>query len=231
MHNIDKMTASTINSSGLFIIGITGSMGCGKSTVTKLFAKRGARLLDADELAREVVLPGEVGWQEVVDYFGADILVAQKNAECLPYNQRPLDRKKLGELIFNSPAKRKVLEGIIHPKIAIIKAEILKKWELELSNGGPRIVVMEVPLLFEAGLDAGCDLTIAVVCGDEQLLRLSERKGMSTAIKEAAIAQQLSEAEKKSRADHIIDNGGSLSDTSVQVDKLLEEIANILNDG
>jgi dephospho-CoA kinase len=226
---MDEMTTSTTNNSGLFIIGITGSMGCGKSTVTKLFAKRGARLLDADKMAREVVLPGEVGWQEVVDYFGEDILAYQNNGEAIPSKQRPLNRKKLGELIFNNPEKRKVLEGIIHPKIAKIQAEILKKWELELANGGARIVVMEVPLLFEAGLDAGCDLTLTVTCGNEQWQRLSERKGMSPAIKEAAIAQQLSEAEKKSRADRVINNSGDLADTVFQVDKLLEEIAKMLH--
>jgi dephospho-CoA kinase len=217
------------NNNGLFIIGITGSMGCGKSTVTKLFAKRGTRLLDADKMAREVVLPGKTGWQEVVDYFGADILVAEQNGDPLPHKQRPLNRKKLGEIIFNNPTKRTILESIIHPKIANIKAETLKKWEQEIPQGGQRIVVMEVPLLFEAGLDDGCNLTLAVACGEKQWQRLSERKNMSATTKQAAIAQQLSEIEKKNRADRVIDNSGSLADTTAQVDKILEEIANMLH--
>ncbi|MBF0195955.1 MAG: dephospho-CoA kinase [Magnetococcales bacterium] len=220
----DIISTPTPKKRGLFIIGVTGSMGCGKSTVTKLFANMGARLLDADKMAREVVLPGEIGWQEVVEYFGDDILLSSINGKELPYKQRPLNRKKLGEQIFKNPAKRKVLEAIIHPKIVKIKAEILKKWEMELTNGESRIVVMEVPLLFEAGLDKGCNLTIAVVCGDEQLSRLSERKSMSTTTKKAAIAQQLSEAEKKSRADIVIDNSGDLAGTIFQVEKIFKQI-------
>ncbi|MBF0383588.1 MAG: dephospho-CoA kinase [Magnetococcales bacterium] len=212
------------NSSGLFLIGITGTMGCGKSTVTKLFADRGAHFLDADKLAREVVQPGQDGWHEVVDYFGKDVLITEQDGKTIPFEQRPLNRKKLGELIFNNPTKRKVLENIIHPKIAIIKAGILKQWADELQEGEHKLVVMEVPLLFEAGLDKECDLTLAVVCGEQQWQRLSERKNMSAAIKKSAIAQQLPEAEKKNRADRVIDNGGTLADTAIQVEQLRAEI-------
>ena len=207
----------------MFLIGITGTMGCGKSTVTKLFAKRGARLLDADQMARDVVAPGRVGWQEVVDCFGEQILMAADESvtpEALPQ----LDRKKLGELVFADPLKRKMLEGIIHPKIAMARAEKLKKWQQELVSGGEKIVVMEIPLLFEVGFDAECDLTLAVICGNHQWQRLAERRTMSDEIKRAAIAEQLPEAEKKSRSDRIIDNSGSLDATDYQVELLWSEL-------
>jgi dephospho-CoA kinase len=205
----------------LFLIGITGSMGCGKSTVTKLFAQSGARVLDADQMARAVVKPGQVGWQEVVDAFGDGIL----SDEAVPRTLRALDRKKLAELIFSDPDKRQILESIIHPKIAAIREETLREWELELATGGERVVVMEVPLLFETGIDKRCDLTLTVTCGEKQWQRLDERKGMSDAIKHAAIARQFSEAEKKTRADRIVDNSGRLEDTATQVKMLWQEFA------
>jgi dephospho-CoA kinase len=215
-----KTTVTTPETNHLFLVGITGTMGCGKSTVTELFAQRGARVLDADKMARTAVEPGSAGWREVVAAFGQDMLLAGIDKGGFP----ALDRKKLAATIFSDPAKRKLLEGIIHPKIAAARVEILQEWQRELATGGQRIVVMEIPLLFETGAEDYCDLTLAVTCGKQQWQRLGGRQSMSDTTKAAAIAQQLPEVEKKHRADRTIDNSGSLAATVSQVEQLWQEL-------
>ncbi|MBF0453334.1 MAG: dephospho-CoA kinase [Magnetococcales bacterium] len=214
-----------MNNRQLFIVGITGSMGCGKSAVTRLFSRLGARTLDADQLARQIMEPGEPGWQEVVAAFGEETLMDGESSG----QNRPLDRKKLGILVFSDPQKRALLESIIHPKVEAAQAEVLYRWEREQSRDSDRIVVMEIPLLFESGADHRCDLTVTVTCGQQQMQRLSNRRGMSEQVKQAAIARQLSESEKIERADRTIDNGKSWKETEREVERLWQEVTLLAN--
>ncbi len=105
------------------MIGITGSMGCGKSTVTRLFAEHGARVLDSDRMARGVVEPGSVGWREVVDRFGESILAVPATGET-----PPIDRKKLAQVVFADPDQRRALEAIIHPRVARLRPVAGRGW-------------------------------------------------------------------------------------------------------
>lgn len=213
---------------GLLVVGITGTMGCGKSTVTRLLAERGARLLDADQMARAVVEPGQPGWLEVVARFGEEILVeAASRGEgegAIQPRFRPLDRRKLAASVFADPEKKRALEAIIHPRIEAMQQATLETWAAGLASGERAIVAMEIPLLFEIGVEHWCDLTLAVVCGPQQWSRLAARAGMDEATKKAAIAQQLPEEVKRGRADRVIDNSQSLEATRVQVDQLWQEL-------
>jgi dephospho-CoA kinase len=116
------------------------------------------------------------------------------------------------------------LEGIIHPKVAALQSEILKKWQEEPLTEEKIIVVIEVPLLFEANLEKQYDLTLTVTCGARQWQRLVSRKGMSSKTKQSAINQQLTEAEKIRRADLTIDNSGTLEQTVTQIERLWERL-------
>ena len=223
------MSRSASMTRKLFVVGITGSMGCGKSTVTQLFAQHGARILDADAMAREVIAPATDGWREVVTTFGLEVLSGDRaeGGKLPPLESRPFDRKKLGAIVFADADKMQTLEAIIHPKIDQIRKETLQKWADQLGSAEWGVVVMEIPLLFETGLDRVCDFTLAVVCGERQWQRLQNRSGMSEATKKAAIARQLSEADKTARADRVIDNGGNLENTIEQVERLWQEIVSM----
>ena len=214
----------------LYLIGITGSMGCGKSGVAAMLVQRGARLLDADAAARQVLEPGTPGWRAVVARFGAEILVGEETTAIRLQEQRPLDRRRLGEQIFHDPQGRTDLETIVHPRIRKLQAQTLAQWQAQatgtkIADKKRLMVAMEIPLLFETDSASRFDLTVNVACGCQQWQRLTSRTGMSAETKKRAIAQQLSEAEKNRRADRIIDNSGSLAATEIQVDELWQEIA------
>ncbi|MEO5333063.1 MAG: dephospho-CoA kinase [Magnetococcus sp. YQC-5] len=202
----------------LFITGITGSIGCGKSTVTQMLGALGARILDADQLAREVVGPGTTGLQAVVARFGSDILLHASSP------QPVLDRRLLAERVFDNPKARQDLEAIIHPRVYHSMAATLARWEQESNPDTFPIVALEIPLLLENNADALCDLIVVVACGDRQWERLQARNGMSATSKKNIILQQLPESSKKKRAHWIIDNDGDLSMTMDQTKRLWDAI-------
>ncbi len=209
----------------LYLIGITGSMGCGKSGVSAMLVNRGARLLDADAAARQVLEPGTPGWSAVVDRFGAGVLTGNEPPEERVQARRPLDRRRLGEHIFPDPRGRADLETIVHPRIRQLHARTLAGWQKKAGTAPVRIIVaLEIPLLFETDSAHRFDLTVTVACGDRQWHRLADRTGMTATIKKRAIAQQLPEAEKIRLADRVIDNSGSREETERQVDDLWREI-------
>ena len=122
------------------LIGLTGGIASGKSTVAAILRQRGAAIVNADELAREVVQPGTPGWKEIVDTFGAEALQADQT----------VDRQKLRTIVFNDPEARKKLETIIHPRVRALAQKRIQ----EHAASGSEIVVYEVPLLFEGNLQA-----------------------------------------------------------------------------
>jgi dephospho-CoA kinase len=182
-------------------------MGTGKATVAKMCARRGAFIIDADELARDAVRPGRRAWRSVVKAFGRGVLKADGS----------IDRRKLSAIVFGDRRKLDRLNAIVHPSVA---------WEMRrrfarAARGGKRVAVANVPLLFEAGLEREFDKTIVVTCPRrEQIERCSERDGLSRREIERRIRMQLPIADKIRRSDYLIDNGGTLKDTKRQVGEM-----------
>jgi len=193
------------------LVGLTGGIASGKSTVAKIFQRLGAAIVNADDLAREVVLPGREAWKEIVASFGAEILQTDQN----------LDRQKLRTLIFNQPEARKRLESIIHPRVRALAEERIRQY----GAAGYPVVIYEVPLLFEGKLQEWLRPVILVACKVEtQTARLQKRDHLSPADAEKHIAAQMSLPEKRRLADYVIENDGSLADLERQTREILEKL-------
>ena len=193
------------------LIGLTGGIASGKSTVAKILARLGAAIVDADALAREVVEPEQPAWREILEAFGPDVLRPD----------RTLDRQHLREIIFNDPTARKKLESIIHPRVRALAEQRIAQY------GAARdaVVVYEVPLLFEGKLNEWLRPVLLVACSvDVQKRRLQQCDGLSAEAAENHIAAQMSLAEKRRLADYIIENDGDLADLERQVRAVLEKI-------
>jgi dephospho-CoA kinase len=187
------------------LVGLTGSIATGKSTVSRMFAHLGARVLDADLLAREVVMPGQPAYLKIVEEFGHQVV----------QEDGTLDRKALGAIVFADPAKRKRLEEITHPAIGLRQQRILSVLDEEAFEG---IVIWDVALLFEGGGDAKMDRVVVVYADPEtELARLIARDGLPEADARARIASQMPIAQKAKRAHFVIDNSGDRADTERQV--------------
>jgi len=188
-----------------FLVGLSGGIASGKSTVSRQLAELGCRIVDADVLAREVVAPGEPAWQAIVDEFGQDVV--------RPDNQ--LDRKRLGAIVFADPARRKVLEALTHPAIMARRQAILDAWTAEGFDG---MVVLDIPLLVEVGAAAHVDRVVLVYAEREvQRERLIRRDGLDPAEAERRLASQMPLAEKVHHAHYVVDNSGAQEETAAQV--------------
>ena len=193
-------------------VGLTGGIACGKSMVAAMLVRKGALLLDADLLAREVVAPGEPAWQEIKDWLGDTCL----------HEDGTLDRVRIAGLIFSSAAAREKLNNIVHPRVIALLRRRSAALE-EKGTGG--VQVWDVPLLFEAGLDVTVDLILVVAAGEDvQVQRLVRRDGLSMAQALRRIHAQMPLADKIRSADHVIYNSGTLKELSAQVDRFWKEI-------
>lgn len=191
------------------ILGLTGGIASGKSTVADCFVECGAVLVSADSLAREVVNPGSPTLAKLVDLFGMEILTAGGS----------LDRALMAEKVFADPAERKKLEAVTHPAIAHLAECRLA----ELRKAPHDLVVYEAPLLFEAGAEGRVDQILVVVVDPAvQLQRLTEREGLSESEARQRISAQWPQAEKVRRADFVIDNSGPLTQTRTMVAALYD---------
>lgn len=189
-------------------VGLTGGIATGKTRVAEQLAKRGAVIIDADLLAREVVEPGTPGLAAVVDRFGPEVFDGDR-----------LDRAALGRIVFADPAARRDLERIIHPAVRRRAAE------LEAAADPDAIVVHVIPLLVETGQQADFDVVVVVDAEPErQIERLGTRNGLSRAEAEARIAAQASRERRLACADLVVDNSGDEQHLPEQVDDLWREL-------
>jgi dephospho-CoA kinase len=195
----------------LRVFGLTGGIGSGKSTVAALLRERGVPVVDADELAREALAPDSPGLAAVIAAFGPGVLAPDGT----------LDRKRLGALVFSDPEARKRLNGITHPIVRRLSQERFAALEAL----GVGLAGYDVPLLFEVGLDQTLRPVVVVAASEAtQLERILQRGGLSRDDARARIAAQLPLAEKRARADHVIDNDGSRAELAAQVDALVERL-------
>lgn len=187
-----------------FIIGLTGGIGSGKTTVANLFAEQGIELIDADIIAREVVRPGQPALAKISEFFTAEVLT--------PTGE--LDRKQLRNIVFQSPEKRVWLNKLLHP---IISTEM----QSQAKQAKSLYVIMVVPLLFENGLDSLVNRTLLVdISPDAQMTRAANRDHVSAEQIKNIINSQMSRKDKLQKADDIIDNQGEISQLRSQVLKL-----------
>jgi dephospho-CoA kinase len=176
----------------MILVGLTGGVATGKSTVAKMFKQCGAIVIDADKLAREVVEPGKPAWHAIVNTFGSQVVRPD----------RSLDRHVLGAMVFRNRSKLRRLERIIHPRVAREQQRLVRR----IAKRKPRaVVIYEVPLLFEAGVDKRVDKIIVVTADREtQLARLKKRNGLSRAEALRRISSQMPLAKKTQQADHLL---------------------------
>jgi dephospho-CoA kinase len=188
----------------VLLVGLTGGIGSGKSTVARLLALRGAVVIEADALAREVVEPGTPGFEQVAEAFGPDIVT--------PAGE--LDRAALGRIVFQDAERRRALEAIVHPEVARRFAE-----EVERYRGTDRVVVYAVPLLVERGLAPAFDVVLAVSASEAtRVARVVAERGIDAGEVRARIAAQVGDEERAAVADLVLDNAGSLDDLERAVD-------------
>ena len=188
-------------------IGLTGGIGSGKSTVSALLAARGAVVIDADRIAREVVEPGTPGLAAVVDAFGAGVLTPDGS----------LNRPALAEVVFAHPAARGRLDGIVHPLVRARAAE------LAAAAPPDAVVVHDVPLLVETGQAASYDLVLVVEADPETRVARLVRRGLTEEDARARIAAQATDEQRRAVADVILDNGGTPEELAAQVDRFWAE--------
>ena len=185
----------------MILVGLTGGVATGKSTVAKMFKQCGAIVIDADELAHEVVKPGKPAWREIVNTFGKTVL----NAD------RTLNRQALGAIVFRHSAKRRRLERIIHPRVAREQQRLTKQ---AARKNPDAVVIYDVPLLFEAGIDKRVDRTIVVTANREtQIARLKTRNSLSRTEAIRRIRSQMPLSKKIHLADIVIDGTRPRQDT------------------
>jgi dephospho-CoA kinase len=194
----------------VYLSGLTGGIASGKTAVAQRFVEHGMELIDADDIAREVVLPGTPAWHEIVEHFGRDVLDADGF----------VDRPKLGRIVFGDSAQRTLLNEITHPRVV---KEIADR--LELLAPLDVAVVLDVPLLVEAGVDRGYEAVVVVASRPEtQLDRLVTQRGMSADDARARIAAQAPLEDKLAVATHVIWNEGTLDELRAETDRVAAEL-------
>ncbi|MFF2090811.1 dephospho-CoA kinase [Paenibacillus sp. NPDC058174] len=187
-------------------IGLTGGIATGKSTVASMLVERGALLVDADQVAREVVMPGEPALEAVASKFGQAVIHKEDGT---------LDRKALGAIVFNNKDKLAQLEGILHPAIRTRMQQRIQQYEIDFPQ---KLVVADIPLLYETGQASLYDgIMVAYVPEKLQLERLMLRNAIDADEAQHRVKLQMDIEEKKRRAEWVIDNSGTLEETSRQI--------------
>ncbi len=203
----------------MLIVGLTGGIASGKSTVARMFEKKGAVVFDADVMARDVVGVGEPAWEEIVDHFGTGILLKSGD----------IDREKLGHIVFSDDAARNRLNAIVHPRVMEKMVEGIDA--LRKSNSaGPEVIVLDVPLLIESGMHGFVDVVVLVdLPVDIQKKRLENRDGLTDREMEDRFSSQMSAEKKKQYVDFTINNSGGLDKTRAQVEEFWDIVPVLLD--
>ena len=195
----------------MLLVGLTGGIGSGKSTVARMLEERGAVVFDADLLAREAVEPGTPGHSAVIERFGADVLA--------PGGE--LDREALASIVFADPSARRDLEQIVHPEVRRLFAEGSESY-----HDTDRIVVFSAPLLVESGMHTAFEILVVVSATvATQIERLMRQRGMSESAIRARIDAQAPLEDKAAVADFLVDNGGTLDELENQVERLWQDLS------
>lgn len=193
-------------------VGLTGGIACGKSTVARMLAEKGALLIDFDEIAHAVEEPDGPAWREIVSHFGNEFLRAD----------RTIDRRRLGTVVFADRDKLNLLNRLVHPAVF---AEWQRRMEEIRKTRPDAIVLSDIPLLIEAGATKMVDLVILVYLPPEkQILRLMMRDGYSREEAVRRLASQMPIDDKLAAADIVVRNDGSLEQTRLQIDALWDEL-------
>jgi len=199
------------------LVGLTGGIATGKSTVSEMLRRLGCEIIDADRLARDVVEPEQPAWKQIVAEFGPGVLTADGS----------LDRKKLGAIVFADPERRRRLEAITHPAI---RARFLARLDELAARGFAGVVVFDAAVMIESGNYKNMDRLVVVVTDDAtQAARLQQRDGTAEAEGRRKIASQMPLAEKAKLADYVIDNSGDREATGEQVRRVFAALMSELN--
>lgn len=196
----------------MFKLGLTGNIACGKSTVAQMLAEKGALVIDADQLAREVVRPGRPAWADIVKWLGEEVLRGDGS----------LDRQKVASHVFNDKRALQQLNALTHPRVI----ELFHAQSREFAHSYPqKIQVWDVPLLFEAGMENMVDYIVVVASREEnQISRLRERNGLSREEALQRIKSQLDLQKKIQAADFVLDNDNTREFLRKKVDLLWEKL-------
>lgn len=195
----------------MLIVGLTGNIAAGKSMVAQRLAALGATVIDADHLAREAVRPGTRALRRIVDRWGVGVLMPDGT----------LDRAALRKIVFADDVERAALDAIVHPEVALLREE-----EVAAARArGDRLVVCDIPLLFEVGLEGAMDRVVLVDAPPEvRRERLMRDRGLSASAASAMMAAQMPSQRKRDRAHHLIDNDGTVEELDAKVRALHEEL-------
>lgn len=192
------------------ILGLTGSIGSGKSLVSSLLRQANAPVIDADQAAREAVLPGRPAFLEIREHFGKEIATPAG-----------LDRAKLAKIVFNNPDERRALERMVHPRVREAELEFIETHRKE------PLAVLEVPLLFETDFYRDCDCTLLVLLEREiRYQRLQETRSMTREQVDQRLNTQMSQEKKAQMTDFFVDNSRSRSYTCIQLNRILQHLFN-----
>jgi len=193
----------------VLVIGLTGGIGSGKSTVSALLAAKGAVIIDADAITRELQQPGTEVFAAMVERFGPGIVAADGT----------LDRAAVADLVFNDADALKDLGGIVHPAVGV---EIARRLEAERDTD--HLIVLDVPLLVESGRDDMAALVVVDVDPEIAVARLVEQRGMREADARARMANQVPREERVAKADLVIDNSGTPEDLAARIDDVWPQL-------
>ncbi len=211
-YRIKTVIEKSRNQNSNLIVAVTGSIACGKSTVSRMLEDLGALLIDFDRIAREVVMPGTPGYDRIVADFGATVV----------QSDGALDRKALSDIVFADETKRRHLEQITHP---LIFETFARKLTRMMADHPDTIIQVAVPLLIELNMQHLFDKVIVVYLPEEiQIDRLAARENISAEAAKAIIGSQLSPDEKKQYADYVIDNRHDRAHTQDQVNRVWQRL-------
>ncbi len=196
----------------MLVVGLTGGIASGKSLAARIFRDLGAHVIDADKIVHALLAPGQPAWEEVTDYFGMGILLPDKT----------IDRRKLGEIVFNDPAKRKWLNGCLHPRVFEVYTNQVKNIA---SRERDALVVLDAALLIETGYHKKMGKVVVVYADEkDQLERLMQRDRLTREQALARIRSQMPLGEKRAHADYVIDNRGAREETERQARAVFAEL-------